>query len=274
MSPQKRKKLEAAIDNLFSAPKMKANQNQVQAEEGNGNAQPAETTQGIIEIEEAVTPPEKNNLSDLAGVIGTPEVLSSAEVDPLHVSAPPTPIEKAPAPVAALGELAEKQTAILSSPPPPMPDQNPADEFAGYGDSVQLVIFTLNGQYYGIGIEAVDSIIKMKTITELPHAPYFIVGLINLRGKVLPVISLRRRFGFTEEESTKNSRIIVINVDQKEAGIIVDGVSEVETIFKKDIEPSPVMTGSNASRPIDGIAKLDDRLVILLNLSKVILPGS
>jgi purine-binding chemotaxis protein CheW len=139
--------------------------------------------------------------------------------------------------------------------------------------TVQMVIFTLDGQFYGIGIECVDSIIKMQAITELPHAPHYIVGLTNLRGKVLPVISLRRRFGLVEEENTKSSRIIVISVDQKEAGLIVDGVSEVETIPNQNIEPPPAMASYSNSRPIDGIAKLDERLVILLNLSKLISPN-
>jgi purine-binding chemotaxis protein CheW len=266
MSPQKKKKLEAAIDNLFSAPRIKTAQNQV-------TEIPPEP---LMEVEPSPIPTQQIPPPPLDSSAPAGEAAKVASVAQLTPSADLLPV-KEPVVVAPSPSYVEP---VQTAPPiqtPKMPDPAPTQITPAIGEEnsegVQMVIFMLDGQYYGIGIETVDSIIKMQAITELPHAPHFIVGLTNLRGKVLPVISLRKRFGFAEQETTKNSRIIVINVEQKEAGLIVDGVSEVETIPRKNIEATPAMTASNASRPIEGIAKLDDRLIILLNLAKVILPN-
>jgi purine-binding chemotaxis protein CheW len=269
MSPQKRKKLEAAIDNLFSSPKLKDNQAPINA---SAIAQP-EIALTDSPVPDDFTP--QANITDLPAPDLQAEPAPIPEPGPAAVISVPSPAPIQVPSIVPSPSIQPELTPSKPAPTIPVAQQNqPA--FAngeGNGETVQLVIFTLDGQYYGIGIEAVDSIIKMQAITELPHAPYFIIGLTNLRGKVVPVVSLRRRFGLAEEKSSKNSRIIVINVDQKEAGIIVDEVSEVETIPRRNIEPAPMMAGSGGSRPIDGIAKLDDRLIILLNLLKVIAPG-
>jgi purine-binding chemotaxis protein CheW len=134
----------------------------------------------------------------------------------------------------------------------------------------QIVVFELGSELYGIHIAAVESIIKMQLITRLPHAPEFIEGVTNLRGKVLPVLDLRRRFGLPPQETNKDSRIIVISVDQTEVGMIVDGVSEVETVLDQAVEPAPAIATTVNSIFISGIAKLDERLVILLDLERVL----
>jgi purine-binding chemotaxis protein CheW len=266
MSPQKKKKLEAAIDNLFSSPRIKNGQNQ--GIQSTIDPKVDENLSGSSSQEESFPQPANS----------TPIIVEAETVPAVITSAPALEVF----PVPELVEIAPAKTPIvLTQTNPSMEPIKSTDSSIALptlenvqvnGEGVQMVIFLLDGQYYGIGIETVDSIIKMQAITELPHAPHFIVGLTNLRGKVLPVISLRKRFGLADQETTKNSRIIVINVEQKEAGLIVDGVSEVETIPRKNIEATPSMTAPNASRPIEGIAKLDERLIILLNLSKVILP--
>lgn len=134
----------------------------------------------------------------------------------------------------------------------------------------QIVIFELGTEHFGVDIARVESIIKMQPITKLPHASNFVEGVTNLRGKVLPVIDLRKRFGLTACETDKNSRIIVVSVDQIEVGMIVDEVSEVMTIPEQAVEAAPAITSTVDSSFITGIAKLDQRLVILLDLRRIL----
>ena len=134
----------------------------------------------------------------------------------------------------------------------------------------QIVVFELSSEHFGVEIARVESIIKMQPITQMPHVPAFVEGVTNLRGKVLPVIDLRKRFGLPPQEVDKNSRIIVVSVDQTEVGMIVDGVSEVISVPEDAVEATPAITSSVDSAFITGIAKLDNRLVILLDLARVL----
>ena len=134
----------------------------------------------------------------------------------------------------------------------------------------QLVVFELAKEHYGMNIAAVESIIKMQAITVVPHAPAFIEGITNLRGKVLPVLDLRKRFGLDQQAADKDSRIVVVGIGGTEVGMVVDGVSEVLTVADEDIEPPPPMVTTVDSAFITGIAKLGGRLVILLDLGQVL----
>lgn len=134
----------------------------------------------------------------------------------------------------------------------------------------QLVVFKLADEYYAVDIAAVKSIIKMQAITKLPHAPGFVEGVINLRGKVLPVIDLHKRFGLVDESTDQDGRIIVVGLAGTEVGMIVDGVSEVLTLSDDAMEPLPAISITIDSAFITGIAKTDPRLVILLDLSRVL----
>lgn len=134
----------------------------------------------------------------------------------------------------------------------------------------QIVVFELNREFFGVEIAKVESIIKMQAITQLPHVPSFVEGVTNLRGKVLPVIDLRKRFGLAPQQADKNSRIIVISMDQSEIGVIVDGVTEVISIPEGAVEPAPAITSSVDSAFLNGIAKLDHRLVILLDIERIL----
>ena len=91
----------------------------------------------------------------------------------------------------------------------------------------QLVVFKLVNEYYGIDIAAVESIIKLQPITAVPHAPFFVEGVINLRGAILPVIDLRKRFGLLTVEPTKDTRIVIVEINNVMAGMVVDAVTEV-----------------------------------------------
>jgi purine-binding chemotaxis protein CheW len=134
----------------------------------------------------------------------------------------------------------------------------------------QLVVFELANECYGVDIAAVESIIKMQTITVVPHAPAFVEGVTNLRGSVLPVVDLRKRFGLPSVENNRNTRIIVVTIDEIKVGMTVDAVSEVLRVSEEAIEPTPPMVMTVDSSFITGIAKVGERLIILLDLGKVL----
>jgi purine-binding chemotaxis protein CheW len=134
----------------------------------------------------------------------------------------------------------------------------------------QLVVFELADENYGLDITTVESIIKMQPITKMPHAPKFVEGITNLRGMVVPVMDLRRRFGLESKEEDRETRIVVSNMGGMQVGIIVDAVSQVLRIQDEAIEPPPPMSTTINSAFIMGIAKLENQLVILLDLEKVL----
>jgi purine-binding chemotaxis protein CheW len=134
----------------------------------------------------------------------------------------------------------------------------------------QLVVFELSDAFYGIDIAVVESIIKMQAITQLPQTPLYMKGVTNLRGAVLPVIDLRIRFGLETQEDTRQTRIIIVTMDAVKVGLRVDGVSEVLRISEMAIEPLPPMSNSMNSDFLKGIVRLEDRLIILLEVEKVL----
>jgi purine-binding chemotaxis protein CheW len=134
----------------------------------------------------------------------------------------------------------------------------------------QLVIFSLEKEHYGIHIADVESIIKMLPITRMPHSPQFVEGVINLRGAVLPVVDLRKRFGLSTSEPDRQTRIIVVTLSGLKVGIVVDSVAEVLTVSESDIETTPAMVTTADSTFLTGIAKINDQLIIMLDLKKVL----
>lgn len=134
----------------------------------------------------------------------------------------------------------------------------------------QMVVFQLTEQTYGINIDAVFEIIRMEAITRVPRTPHFVEGVINLRGKIIPVIDLCKRFNLPLAERTSSSRIIIVDVGGNTIGMIVDGVSEVLRVPLDSIEPPPPMIHGIESAYLRGIAILEGRLVILLNLEKIL----
>jgi len=134
----------------------------------------------------------------------------------------------------------------------------------------QLVVFELANEFYGINIAVVESIIKMQAITQLPQTPAYLKGVTNLRGTVLPVIDLRNRFGLDAQKDTRQTRIIIVTMGNIKVGMMVDGVSEVLRISDESVEPLPPMINSVNSVFLKGIARLEDRLIILLEVEKVL----
>ena len=134
----------------------------------------------------------------------------------------------------------------------------------------QLVVFELAGESYGINIAAVESIIKMQAITQLPQSKPYLRGMINLRGAVLPVIDLRIRFGLEANEASRNARIIIVSIGTLKLGMVVDEVSEVLLIQDENIDALPPTVVSANSGFLKGIVRIDQRLVTLLELARVL----
>ena len=138
------------------------------------------------------------------------------------------------------------------------------------GEERQLVIFDLAGQSYGVNIGTVREIIRMQEITQVPRTPDYVEGVINLRGKVIPVIDMRKRFGFPVVEHTKDTRIVVIDIGGADIGATVDAVTEVLRLGAGSIEPPSSVITTNDSDYLLGIAKLETQLIILLDLQRAL----
>ena len=134
----------------------------------------------------------------------------------------------------------------------------------------QLVVFDLATEAYGVDINTVREIIRMQEITAVPRAPDFVEGVINIRGKITPVIDLRKRFGLEVTEQTQPSRIVVVDIRGQDIGMVVDAVTEVLRIPADSVEPCSSVVTTDQSDYLMGIAKLDPRLIILLDLEKVL----
>lgn len=139
------------------------------------------------------------------------------------------------------------------------------------GKEIQLVIFRLVKEEFGMDISQVREIIRMQNITPMPKAPEFIEGVINLRGQIIAVMDLARRFGLKAEKRTEKARIVVVEVKENIVGLIVDEVPEVLRISDTDIDPTPEMVESQIHAEfIKGVGKLGDRLIILLAADKIL----
>ncbi len=137
------------------------------------------------------------------------------------------------------------------------------------GEVVQVVSFHLGSEEYGVDIGQVQEIIRMVEITHVPRAPHFMEGVINLRGQLIPIIDLRTRFGMKRAEATKSTRIVVTEIGTKRVGIVVDSVSEVINIPIENVEPAPEMIAGVGTEYIQGVGKMNDRLIIMLDLTMV-----
>lgn len=134
---------------------------------------------------------------------------------------------------------------------------------------LQLVSFKIGSEEFGIEILKVQEINRMHEITQIPNSPDYVVGVINLRGRIIPVVDLRVRLNLVAIEQDKNTRIIVVDLEGKTIGFIVDEVSEVLRIPSNIIEPPPAMIAGINSEYITAVGKLEDRLLILLDLDKI-----
>ncbi|MFA3783825.1 chemotaxis protein CheW [Melioribacteraceae bacterium 4301-Me] len=134
---------------------------------------------------------------------------------------------------------------------------------------LQLVSFRVNKEEYAIDILKVKEIIKVINITQVPNTDDFIEGVINLRGSIIPVVALRTKLGMPKKEPDKDTRIIVVEIDDKVIGFIVDAVNEVLRISSDLTEKTPEFISNVNMEFISSVAKLENRLLILLDLNKI-----
>ncbi len=134
----------------------------------------------------------------------------------------------------------------------------------------QLVIFRVEDEEFGVEITQVKEIIKPMEIFKVPNSPQFIEGLINLRGKVHTVFNLRKKFNLPQKEFDDNTKIIIVNVNDLMVGFIVDEVNEIVRINDENIENTPPSVTGLDKKYLNGVAKIDNRLILLLDLSKVL----
>jgi purine-binding chemotaxis protein CheW len=142
------------------------------------------------------------------------------------------------------------------------------DSRQGHDELLQLVSFHIGGEEFGLDILRVQEIIRIQELTRVPNSPDFVDGVINLRGKVIPVIALRKRFGLEELPHDKQTRIVVVEVRGTVLGFIVDSVSEVLRIPTDTVEPPPRL-GKVEREYVSGVGKLDNRLLILLDVDRL-----
>ncbi len=133
-------------------------------------------------------------------------------------------------------------------------------------DVRQFVCFMLAGEEYGIPILRVQEIIRYSTLTRIPQSADFVEGVLNLRGRVIPVIDLRKRFNIPENQMDESKRIVVVEIDKRIIGLIVDSVTEVRSIDDDQVSPPPHMGTAVNSDFISGMGQVEERLIMLLNL--------
>lgn len=142
---------------------------------------------------------------------------------------------------------------------------------ASAGAHSQYVVFVIEGEEYCIEILNVQEIIRMVPVTWLPRRAEYIIGVINLRGEIIPVLDLRIKFGLERKDYSKFTRILIGQVGEKQVGMVVDGVNEVVSVQAENIEAAPGMVShARSSEYIKGIAKIDERVIIMLDLEKVL----
>jgi len=135
---------------------------------------------------------------------------------------------------------------------------------------IQLVTFMLKDEVYGINVMQVQEVLRVSEIAPVPGAPPYVLGIINLRGNVVTVIDTRGRFGLPPAELDDSSRIIVIESEKQVVGILVDAVAEVVELQESDIDAAPNVGSEESSRYIQGVASRDNRLLILVDLNKLL----
>ncbi len=154
-----------------------------------------------------------------------------------------------------------------------VPEPSERDQSRRDNALLQFVGFRLDREEYAIPITTIQEIIVMKPITRVPQVPASIEGLINLRGSVIPIINLRRLFGLTPRDFDDETRTVIVNVAGRVLGYVVDEVTQVMRIAADQIQPTPVAVTAVASRHIAGLARIEDRLLIILDIEKIQLPG-
>jgi purine-binding chemotaxis protein CheW len=132
------------------------------------------------------------------------------------------------------------------------------------------VTFHMDNETYGINVTQVREVLRITEIAPVPGAPDYVLGIINLRGNVVTVMDTRKRFNLPPTETTDSTRIVIIEVDSQEVGVMVDSVAEVVDIRQSAIESAPNVGSDDSSRYIQGVTSLEGNLLILIDLNKLL----
>lgn len=292
MMNQRKKKVEEALGNLFSNSRKPAEpkENNLQR----AKKAPSNKTADVApeaEVIQSKDLPQTNSIpSSEAHRQGAPQQSNGGQAKDSPVQSTPISSKMEPEKEHSLSEGAHaiEQEARLETPQPSqvrsVPSSQESQVITGNGKGKQpiqgeaqreeihqLVVFSLAGEAFGLPIDRVESIIKTQSITVVPHARPYVVGVTNLRGTVLPVIDLRRRFNYPDIEGDEQQRIVVVSYRDEKIGLRVDAVSQVLSVAANAIEPPPpLVTAVINSSYITGIAKVEEQLVILLDLDKIL----
>ncbi len=136
--------------------------------------------------------------------------------------------------------------------------------------NIQVVVFCISKEFYSVPIDVVQEIVKVPEVTSVPDAPDFFEGVINLRGKIVPLVDLRKRLRLPSAERTKSSRVLVAENGGRVIGLLVDAVSEVRKLPAEAVEPPPEMIAAVGIEYITGVAKAGERLLIFLDIKKIL----
>jgi purine-binding chemotaxis protein CheW len=138
---------------------------------------------------------------------------------------------------------------------------------------IQIVGFRVGRESFGLPIGVVHEIVRPPQITAVPQAPEYVEGVINLRGRIVPVIDLRRRFGEPAAANTGKNRVVIVSSEGRLVGLMVDAASEVLKLSETQIEAAPKVLAGDETNFVTGVAKHQDRLIILIDLKKIVQPG-
>jgi purine-binding chemotaxis protein CheW len=147
------------------------------------------------------------------------------------------------------------------------------DDVTGDDQITQWGTFRLGDEIYGVNVMQIREVLRYTEITPVPGAPYFVLGIINLRGNVVTVIDTRTRFGLPQADVDNNSRIVIVEVDKQVIGMLVDSVAEVTYLKESEIEKAPSVGNEETSKFITGVCNKNGELLILIELERMIQPG-
>jgi purine-binding chemotaxis protein CheW len=140
---------------------------------------------------------------------------------------------------------------------------------ASSDELLQIVTFRVGNETFGLDILKVHEIIRFQPLTRVPNLPDYVEGVLNLRGKIIPVVSLRQRMGLEGREKDVSTKIVVASVKSEVLGLVVDSVSEVLRISSSTVEPTPRL-GDAAHKYVSGVGKLEDRILLLLDVDELL----
>lgn len=147
--------------------------------------------------------------------------------------------------------------------------QNHGSQWDTEGATAQSILFKMGNEYYGLSISLVREIIKPLPVTRFPKSPAYVEGVVDLRGRILPIINLRTMFGLEPVAETDDTRFVDLQLEGLDVGIIVDAVSEVMNIPQKLIEAAPPLIAGVDGKYLQGIARLNDKLIMLLDIDEI-----